>query len=60
VNAIQRIADVVVQKETPVVAGRVGAYQRVRERFLLSRLLLDDITLLTELADSVEFARAPR
>jgi trehalose synthase len=115
VNAIQRSADVVLQKslregfglvvsealwkETPVVAGRVGGIplqiedgvsgflvgsveecaervrellenpalgrklgregrRRVRERFLLPRLLLDDVTLLAELAGSATFGRA--
>ena len=34
--------------------------ERVRERFLLPRLVLDDVTLLAELADAAEFVRAPQ
>ncbi len=116
VNAIQRTADVCVQKslregfglvvsealwkETPVVAGRVGGIplqiedgvsgflvssveecadrilrlledralarrlakrgrETVRERFLLPRLLLDELALLADLAGTDQFVRAP-
>jgi trehalose synthase len=63
VSSIEECAGRVLQVlKDPALGRKLGkrGRQRVRERFLLPRLVLDDVTLLSELTGAREFVRAPQ